>query len=128
MGVLDDPIREVVDVVINAFVDTPAKFTRIRAHYEPTSGETVEIRTTADVKVSPPSRFTEREVNGTSILATDLKVLVATKAIEAAGLDLRPGTDITIHCEIDGVIFQAMPIKPIVPGDKRAVLSLRLRH
>lgn len=88
--------------------------------YNEATGKVVETVTNVSRKVSPPYEFDKRLVNGDTIKATDLKVIVA-----ASGLSFTPsiGNQLTL----DGTSYHVLNVSPHYTGELIAAYTLHLR-
>jgi len=74
------------------------------------------------VKTSPPARYSAYEVSNSSVLATDLKVIVA--RLDAPGEVIDPVTDAVL---IAGVVYHIVSVGNLSSGDATAAFVLQLR-
>ncbi len=121
MGLLDTAIRDVVKSVID-LLDTDATLKKQTVDaYDPETGEEdVAVPTSTAIKISPPSNFSNREVDGSAVQRQDLKCLTAAK-----GASFTPEIgDTLIIGSTDYRIINADPIKA---GDENAAWKLQLR-
>lgn len=87
--------------------------------YDPVTGTTTGSTTTdTSVKVTPPSAFDIKEVNGTSIQTGDVKV-------STAAVDYVP--DINQSVTFDGNTYNIISVSPVYSGDLVAKYDCQLR-
>lgn len=92
MGLLDGPLRDLASQLIATFSDSFATLVRAEeAVYDPVSGISIPSALQSySVKTTPPEKFKNSEIDGTSILKTDVRVYIA--AIDIA-IEPSPITD-----------------------------------
>jgi len=123
MGALDTVFSEVASNLISAFVTNTSTLTRAAVTtYTPITG----VRAAASpvlytIKTSPPEAYMISEINNTSILKEDLKVMVATK-----GLTIVPDLE-TDTITRSGVVYRIVSVTPLSSGDSVAAYELQLR-
>ena len=83
---------------------------------------------TEQIKTGPPAPFSEREINGDSILNGDQQVVVSRKHLEAKDFDPHPGKDIVVEVQIDSVWHKVLKVEDFVSGDLAAAYRLHLRQ
>ncbi len=129
MGVLDGPMGQVADILINTFVDELRTWTRRDASgYDPVAGTDPVTETTAEIKTGPPAPFENNKVNGTSIRTGDVQVVVARLEVERrAPFDPFPATDVTLVVDIDGVEHKVLNVENFISGDQAAAFRFHLR-
>lgn len=129
MGILDGPMGQVADILINTFVDELRTWTRRDASgYDAVAGTDPIIETTAEIKTGPPAPFADNKVNGTSIRTGDVQVVVARLEIERrTPFDPFPATDATLIVDIDGVEHKVLNVENFISGDKAAAFRFHLR-
>ena len=122
MSLLDSPMRSVAKTLINLFGGSVTIQRRVPGTYDPIAGtEGAETTTTHPVKASPPEPFATDRIDGTSILTTDLRMLLAA---QSAPVVPDPKTDSVI---LDGVTYKLIRTSPIKSGDLVAAWELHLR-
>ena len=124
MGLLDAPVRSAVKSVIGA-LKTYAVLERSRAMYDPINGvEGATGKIKIRVPVSPPLGFTSKEVDGTTILATDTKFLVAAKGLPTGITEIKAD-------EYDLVFgsrrFRVVGTRFVDAGEEHAMMILQCR-
>jgi hypothetical protein len=96
---------------------------RTLSTYDELSGKDLTSATTTyTLKASPPAKFTRNEVNGTTVLGDDLKVIVA--RLDAPGGTIDSTTDTII---IDGKTYRIISVGLVKSGDSVAAFTLQLR-
>lgn len=122
MGLLDGPMGKVASTLIGA-LGASAVLQRTIKDYDELEGVDVAKATTSyNVKVSPPSPFNRFEVNGSTVLADDLKCIIASS--QAPGGFIDPKTD---TLTIAGATYRIAGVQPIQSGDNSAAFQLTLR-
>ena len=100
----------------------PATLTnRVEGAYDPNTGETAVTETVIAVpKASPPLRYSIPEVNGTTVLRSDYKVIIG----RADNI-----TDIGVNDEItiNGITGTVIAVDPIWSGEEIAAWILQCR-
>lgn len=122
-----DFFYDLAPVLIEPTTTIPLTFERTETVYNPLTGVSVPTDTTADILGTPPLQWTEDELRDDTLRKSDLKIIVASKTVDASGLDLRPGTESKVYCTRQGERFQVIPVKRVASGDKEAILILGLR-
>lgn len=129
MGILDGPMGQVANILINTFVKDERKWTRCDAsNYDAVAGADPVVETTDDIKTGPPAPFKDSKINGTSIRTGDVQVVVARLEVErVAPFDPFPATDVTIIVDIDGVEHKVLNVEDFISGDQAAAFRFHLR-
>ena len=129
MGILDGPMGEVADILINTFVDGERTWTRRDAsNYDAVVGTDPVVETTAQIKTGPPAPFEDNKVNGNSIRTGDVQVVVARLEFDRkAPFDPFPATDVTVVVDIEGAEHKVLNVENFISGDKAAAFRFHLR-
>ena len=121
MAALDKGLRAAASSVINALGANIQIVRTVPGTYDPEDGtEATPTQTTYTVKASPPQRYSNADIDGTSILREDLKFYVA-----ALDLAIEPGPE-------DVVVFRSKTYKivsvtPQYSGEQCAAWVLQCR-
>jgi len=92
------------------------------SQYDAESGGTIETGpVTRTKKVSPPSPFEQRFIDGVAIRQDDLEVY-----LPGSGLEFTPAVDMTVR--IGRVAYRVVTVGPIHSGELVAVYRLQLRR
>jgi len=92
------------------------------SQYSAESGGTVETGpVTHTKKVSPPSPFEQRFIDGVAIRQDDLEVY-----LPGSGLEFTPAVDMTVR--IEKVAYRVVAAGPVYSGEQVAVFRLQLRR
>lgn len=128
MGLLDEPLGELAQLLVELFVDTPAVLKRVEQSYEPGSGSNVTVVTsTITTFISPPFPFDVRKVDGKNVLTQDLLCYVPAKPLQDAGFDPIPTSKITVFVETRGRTYKAHRVEIFASGDTEALYGIQLR-
>lgn len=115
----DDTFRELAHDMIAEFGKIVTFTKTTPGTYDPVSGTTTGSTTTnTSIKVTPPSAFDIKEVNGTSIQTGDVKV-------STAAVDHVP--DINQSVTFDGNTYNIISVSPVYSGDLVAKYDCQLR-
>lgn len=123
MGALDSPLRQLASTLISTFVDNFATLVRISAAgYDPVTGEEIQAAIQSySVKTTPPEKYRDIEINGTSVKQYDLRVYIAAQDI---AISPTPRTD-TIA--IGNVVHNVIKVTSHFSGDQVCLWELQLR-
>lgn len=129
MGVLDSPMGQVANILVNTFVKDRRTWTRRDASsYDSVAGTDPVVETTEQIKTGPPAPFKDSKINGTSIRTGDVQVVVARLEVErVAPFDPFPATDVTLVVDIAGVEHKVLNVENFISGDQAAAFRFHLR-
>lgn len=88
--------------------------------YDPTTGRTTLPVTTWTVKSAPPFSYAEQMVNGNTVQADDLRLLIA-----GSGQSFVPTT--TQQVAFDSKTFRIVAVRPYYSGDDIAAWEVQVR-
>lgn len=121
MTVLDDKMIPKIFAIIERYGKSVTFTVEAVQSYNPATGETTAATpVTHTRKVTPPTAYEQRFVDGETIRAGDMKVFVA-----AQGLAFVPALDQRVT--IDSVAWRIMAVGPIYTGELVALYELQLR-
>lgn len=123
-----DFFYDLAPTLVEPTTDDPLQFKRKTLTYNPLTGTETEVVQTVDIHSTPPLQWTEEELADDTIRKTDTKVIVANKSMDAAGLELKPGTEELVYCTYKNKQYKVLPVKRVASGDKEAILILGLRR
>lgn len=123
MGALDSPLRNLASTLISAFTDNYATLVRITsAGYDPVSGQEIQAAIQSySVKITPPEKYREKEIDGTAIKQSDLKVYIA-----AQDLAVSP-TARTDTLAVGSTVHNVVSVTAHFSGDQVCLWELQLR-
>ena len=123
MGILDGPLKDLASLLIGTFSDNPATLVRMAdLDYDPTTGETVpSAMASYSVKVTPPERYSLKEIDGTTVLATDVRVYLAAKDI---AIEPSPRSD---TLTVSNHTYTVYKVTKHYSGDEVCLWELQLR-
>lgn len=127
MGALDSKFRALATKLIGKFSDSTHELRRVSESYTLTSGSTTPSASTLSVKVSPPFPVEKYQVDGESVLATDVQCIVAAEALEAGSFDPQPAKDVKVTLDYDSRVYRVVRAQPYISGDQKAAWLLTLR-
>ena len=96
-------------------------------NYKPVTGTEAPTIVEADIKASPLLAWTERELEDDELRKSDLKVIVPSKLIDEAGIDLKPASGAQVFCVRGTKKYKVLPVKIVESGDLEAIVILGLR-
>lgn len=129
MGVFDEIFRAVGELLIELAIDVPADFERIEDRYDSTTdSKTPTVVATVSARISPPTPFDWRMIDGKSVLAQDVYAFVAATSLEAAGFDPVPTTGVRVRVAARGQTYGVERVEILTGGDENAVYGLHLRR
>lgn len=117
---LDRTARAAAERLIRAFGKS-VTIRRATRSFDPATGKTTETTQDFPAKISPPERFREDLVDGTLVLAGDLRAQLA-----AAGLAIVP-EPVRDRVVIDGTAWSLLRADPVMSGEQVALYTLHLR-
>jgi len=104
-------------------VGVPASFSRETTSYNPATGAVAQdAASIVTRKVSPPAQFDREFINGTTVLATDLQIILPGLGLPA-GFEPAPG----MVCEESGRKYQIISVTPLRSGTLVAAYEIQLR-
>lgn len=123
MGILDAALGQLASTLIGTFSDVPATYTRAPApSYDVRTGSELAFPSVSyQIKITPPTLYSKREVNGTTVLATDLRAYVAKSDLP---LDPAPRSD---SLTWRGSTYQVVSANPVGTADSDVLVELQLR-
>lgn len=121
MGILDGPLSQVVDVLLNTFSDTPAEITRKVSAFDPATDSTVTTSQVVSLKTTPPEGYAAGLVDGTNIQVGDLQLY--TGADYGVLVEPKPG-DQVVRGSLKAVVIK---VSPINSGDAITAYALQVR-
>jgi hypothetical protein len=122
-------MRNVASTLVNLFTDDALLFKTSKSVYNELTGVDVVTVTSVSVKASPPYAFEEKYFAGDStLLRSDLKVILASLDVEAAGLTFDPEDATERFCTRKGKTYRVIVVRPINSGDEEAAVVLALRR
>lgn len=129
MGLLDGPMGQVADILINTFVDGRRTWTRRDAsNYDAVAGTDPVVETTAEIKTGPPAPFADNKINGDSIRTGDVQIVVARLELDRVSpFDPFPATDVTLVVDFNGVEHKVLNVETFISGDNAAAYQFHLR-
>lgn len=129
MGLLDGPMGQVANILINTFVDGRRTWTRrTAATYAPVTGLDPIVETTAQIKTGPPAPFADNKINGDSIRTGDVQVVVARLELDRVSpFDPFPATNVTLVVDFNGVSHKVLNVETFISGDNAAAYRFHLR-
>lgn len=92
---------------------------RVTRTYDPTTGKNTESNADTTIKITPPSPYEQRRIDGTVIQIGDQRVMISS----ASGIVPVTGDKMIIA----GSTWQIVGISPIVSGEQTAAYELQLR-
>ena len=129
MAVLDEPMAEVAQILVNTFVDKTRAFRRVVTTYNPLDpSASTSVTALEQIKTGPIAPYETREVNGASILTGDKRVVVTRKHLEAKGFDPHPSSDTVVSVQDAGEWLKVLRVKDFESGDVAAAYELHLRR
>lgn len=93
---------------------------RIVRSYDASTGKNSESVTDTTVKITPPSPFTQRQINDTTILQGDQQVIMSS----ASGIVPNDNDKFVIG----GNVWKVVAVNPIVSGELSAAYTVQLRN
>jgi len=123
MGALDAALQQLATTLVGVFSDTPATYSRqVPPRYGGGTGEELVFQpTTYSVKITPPQPYSKREVNGTTVLATDLRCYIS-----AVDLPIDPNIR-TDSLTWRGKTHMLIRATPVGTADANVLIELQLR-
>lgn len=136
MGVLDDPIRQLVEDMVGLFSETALSVTKRTRSYdaatdaETTSDRTVEVQFTPPVNVSLRNLSNLQGGGSPEILASDLEIYAPAKAFDelVPPFDPTPDSESSVWVVLDGIKYSVTIAREVWSGDRRAMYQLFLRR
>lgn len=129
MGILDGPMGQVANILIDTFVDNTRLWTRRDADaYDPVTGSDAVTETTAQIKTGPPAPYEDNKIDGDSVRTGDVQVVVADLELQrVAPFDPFPATNATLVVDIEGIEHKVINVEHFISGDKAAAYRFQLR-
>tara|TARA_R100001460_G_scaffold27881_11_gene55957 strand:+ start:4368 stop:4757 length:390 start_codon:yes stop_codon:yes gene_type:complete len=83
-GAFTSTLAPIAQTLIGVFQATESRVSKVARVYNPaTDTETSQTISEKNIRVTPPVPYTVREVDGSSVLATDFKVFAAARDLDA---------------------------------------------
>lgn len=125
---LFDFFYDLAPVLVEPTTSIPLVFKRREVVYNAATGVETVTETTANILGSPPTRWTEDELADDPQRSAQLRIIVAQKTADDAGLELKPDTEDSVYCTRQGEQFKVNLVRRIASGDREAVLILGLER
>jgi hypothetical protein len=93
---------------------------RVTRTYNPDTGKNTVSNTDTSVKITPPSPYDQRRIDGTVIQLGDQQVIISTKS----GVVPKSADQFVIG----GNVWQVVQVSPIVSGEQTAAYEIQLRQ
>ena len=127
MGKLDSKFRALATRLIGKFSDGTHTLARRTTTYDVATDASSQATASMSVKKSPSFPFDTRQVDGSSVLTTDLRCFVAAADVEAGGIDPTPAEDVLVTLTVSGVAYRVLRATKYESGDQAAAYELHLR-
>lgn len=129
MGLLDGPMGQVADILINTFVDDKRAWTRqTKSGYDPETGTDPVTETTAQIKTGPPAPYDDRKIDGDGIRTGDVQVVVADLELQRVDpFDPFPASEATVTVVVGTEEYKVIDFERFISGDKAAAYRFQLR-
>lgn len=124
MGALDGVFRTVADSVVKVFSDTPITLTRRSLDYDLATRTEDPNEASITPLASPSVPFQTRRVDGRSILATDVRVIVP--SLQMGTFDPKPTSEVVVEATVQGEKLAVKRARRL-GGDLEAAWELQLR-
>lgn len=129
MAVLDEPMAEVAQILVDTFVDKTRAFRRVVTTYnrlDPSASTSVTVL--EQIKTGPIAPSQSREIGTIPALTGDKWVVVTRKHLEAKGFDPYPSSGTTVSVQDNGQWYKVMEVNAFESGDVAAAYELHLRR
>jgi hypothetical protein len=121
-GALVNPLKSVAQTLCRV-LGTTAVMKRVNSSYNPATGvETAAdpASTTWTLTIAPPEMYSAREINGTTILAGDVKITVAAKDVVVAP---QPNFSLTVGSDV----YRVVTVETVDGGGSAVIYILQCR-
>lgn len=120
MTQFDDIFVPLAEQLIDATFGFDVTHRRVARTYDAATGKNVERNTDTTVKVTPPSPYSNHQIDGTIIQIGDQWIMMSSAAAIVPTL-----TDFFI---ISGGTWQVVRVEPIVSGEQTPAYRIQLRQ
>jgi hypothetical protein len=130
MGILDEPMGQVANILIDTFVDGTRLWERREAgSYDPVTGTDPIVTTSAQIKTGPPAPYEDNKIDGDTIRTGDVQVVMARLELErVAPFDPFPTTDATVTVQVGPLTYKVLNVENFISGDQAAAYRFQLRR
>lgn len=123
MGLLDGILTDAVESVLET-LDTVATWTRqpVASYNAETDSETAGTPTSDSIFISPPDKYSKKDIDGINVLIDDMKITTSNAKAPANGYSKE-----TDKITIGSQVFRIITVTPIYSGDEVCAYELQLR-